>query len=280
MKATFRLTTVVVVLYVLTPFLAHSRSAVEARKKLAELLLPYSREAFLRSAEEGDTVAVQLFLEAGMEVDVEAGMEIDVAGEGGVTALMLAALQGHTATVNALLRAGADVNAATASDSWSALMGASRWGHTATVNALLRAGADVNAATASDGWSALMLAAARGHSSTVTALLAAGASVNAQMRNGKMVLTFAREQGHTNIVRLLEEAGAKGGGERERPSREASQQIRQAQKRLQAAGFDPGPIDGQLGPRTQAALRRYQTIYGLPATGKLDDATRKAVGVE
>ncbi len=34
-------------------------------------------------------------------------------------------------------------------------------------------------------------------------------------------------------------------------------QIQQAQERLKARGFDPGPIDGVLGPQTRAALKLY-----------------------
>jgi peptidoglycan hydrolase-like protein with peptidoglycan-binding domain len=52
------------------------------------------------------------------------------------------------------------------------------------------------------------------------------------------------------------------------------EQIRQAQQHLKDAGFDPGPIDGQLGPQTQAALREFQKSQGLPQTGHLDDSTR------
>jgi hypothetical protein len=53
--------------------------------------------------------------------------------------------------------------------------------------------------------------------------------------------------------------------------------IGQAQDRLQAAGFDPGPLDGVFGSRTREALRRYQASRGLPATGALDEATRQAL---
>jgi peptidoglycan hydrolase-like protein with peptidoglycan-binding domain len=42
-----------------------------------------------------------------------------------------------------------------------------------------------------------------------------------------------------------------------------SEKIRQEQLRLRAAGFDPGPIDGVLGPRTKAAMQRYQKSLGL-----------------
>ena len=57
----------------------------------------------------------------------------------------------------------------------------------------------------------------------------------------------------------------------------ADWRIGQAQDRLQAAGFDPGPLDGVLGPRTREALRRYQASQGLPATGALDEATRRVL---
>jgi hypothetical protein len=53
--------------------------------------------------------------------------------------------------------------------------------------------------------------------------------------------------------------------------------VGQVQEQLQQAGLNPGPIDGVLGPRTKAALRRYQASQGLPATGVLDEATRQAL---
>jgi murein DD-endopeptidase MepM/ murein hydrolase activator NlpD len=56
-------------------------------------------------------------------------------------------------------------------------------------------------------------------------------------------------------------------------------QIRQAQRRLHQAGFDPGPLDGLLGRRTRAALRNYQTYRGLPVTGEPDPATLTALQV-
>lgn len=55
--------------------------------------------------------------------------------------------------------------------------------------------------------------------------------------------------------------------------------MRRAQERLKSAGFDPGPADGVFGSKTRAALRQYQTAQGLPATGTLDEPTRKALGV-
>ncbi len=53
--------------------------------------------------------------------------------------------------------------------------------------------------------------------------------------------------------------------------------IRRAQARLRAAGFDPGPIDGNPGPQTEAALREYQRTYRIPQTGILDEATLRSL---
>jgi hypothetical protein len=55
--------------------------------------------------------------------------------------------------------------------------------------------------------------------------------------------------------------------------------IRQAQRQLQEAGFAPGSLDGVLGPQTRVALQQYQAKRGLPKTGDLDEATRKALGI-
>ena len=47
---------------------------------------------------------------------------------------------------------------------------------------------------------------------------------------------------------------------------------REVQQRLRDEGFDPGPADGLLGPRTREAIRRWQESAGVPATGYLDSA--------
>ena len=44
------------------------------------------------------------------------------------------------------------------------------------------------------------------------------------------------------------------------------------QSGLKRMGYDPGPIDGILGPRTQAAIRAYQKDHGLPVDGQVSVA--------
>jgi TPR repeat protein len=55
--------------------------------------------------------------------------------------------------------------------------------------------------------------------------------------------------------------------------------VRQVQERLQAAGFNPGAIDGALGPQTRDALRWFQNTKGLSSAGEIDEKTLDALGV-
>jgi peptidoglycan hydrolase-like protein with peptidoglycan-binding domain len=61
------------------------------------------------------------------------------------------------------------------------------------------------------------------------------------------------------------------------PSETKSQQgmVRDAQMALRDAGYEPGRIDGVMGPTTQAAIREFQASYGLPQTGRLDEPTQR-----
>jgi peptidoglycan hydrolase-like protein with peptidoglycan-binding domain len=54
-------------------------------------------------------------------------------------------------------------------------------------------------------------------------------------------------------------------------------QIRKAQEQLKASGYDPGPVDGNLGPQTKEALQDFQKARGLPQTGMLDEATQRVL---
>ncbi len=53
--------------------------------------------------------------------------------------------------------------------------------------------------------------------------------------------------------------------------------VEAAQARLSELGYDPGPIDGLMGRRTRAALRRFQRDHGLVADGVLGPRTRAAL---
>ena len=52
---------------------------------------------------------------------------------------------------------------------------------------------------------------------------------------------------------------------------------RQIQQGLTVGGFDPGGADGLFGPRTRAAIRRWQSSRGARSTGYLDGASAEAL---
>ena len=56
-----------------------------------------------------------------------------------------------------------------------------------------------------------------------------------------------------------------------------SDAVLQAQRALSERGYNPGPTDGLMGPRTSRALRDFQLDMGLDATGVLDQATSEAL---
>ena len=52
-----------------------------------------------------------------------------------------------------------------------------------------------------------------------------------------------------------------------------------AQQALKTNGYNPGPIDGYMGPRTTAAVREYQQREQLQVTGQLDPETLGRLGI-
>jgi membrane-bound lytic murein transglycosylase B len=58
-----------------------------------------------------------------------------------------------------------------------------------------------------------------------------------------------------------------------------SDQVRQVQQKLDESGFRAGRADGVLGRETQEALRDFQKQKGLQQTGRPDNETLSALGV-
>jgi hypothetical protein len=55
---------------------------------------------------------------------------------------------------------------------------------------------------------------------------------------------------------------------------------RSVQSALNINGFDAGTPDGILGPRSRAAIQRFQAVSGIPPTGVLDRATLAALAID
>jgi peptidoglycan hydrolase-like protein with peptidoglycan-binding domain len=58
------------------------------------------------------------------------------------------------------------------------------------------------------------------------------------------------------------------------------EQVKQVQAALNAAGYNAGPPDGALGPKSRAAIARYQSDNELPATGGIDAGLLASLGIE
>src|SRR5215467_5317735 len=56
--------------------------------------------------------------------------------------------------------------------------------------------------------------------------------------------------------------------------------IRSLQQALRDKGFDPGPIDGRLGPQTRQALQSFQRSKNITASGELDNETSQQLGLQ
>ncbi len=96
-------------------------------------------------------------------------------------------------------------------DGWTALIIASYAGYIEIVRLLLAAGANIDL-KGRQGFTALISATLGrqfgGQPEVVRLLLAAGANVNIRSNKGNTALMFAIGEGHTEIERLLREAGA------------------------------------------------------------------------
>ena len=51
------------------------------------------------------------------------------------------------------------------------------------------------------------------------------------------------------------------------------------QQALERNGFNPGPIDGEYGPQTSAAVEQFQSVYDLPVTGVAGPQTLDILGL-
>jgi ankyrin repeat protein len=197
-----------------------------------------SARALIEAAERGDLPAVRAQIAGGADVDARDGA--------GRTALFLAAQRGHLEITRALLTAGADVNIADHAadtpyyaaalarhaeltgvllDAGANRVGTRAYGGTPLIAISERGWVDVARAILARpdipvdhvnnlGWTALIEAIILGrggpdHQEIVRMLLAYGANPNIADGQGRSPLTLARERGYTEMVRMLETAGAR-----------------------------------------------------------------------
>ncbi len=76
------------------------------------------------------------------------------------------------------------------------------------------------------------------------------------------------------VADALPSAGALDTGNRVLRPGDRGNDVKQLQQVLLMAGHDPGGVDGVLGPKTEAAVKAFQTKAGLIVDGKIGPKTR------
>ena len=153
------------------------------------------------AARSGDLEAVRSLLARGEDANAAHG--------DGMSALHWAAERGDRKMAEALIHAGATVDAVTRVGHYTPLHVASTTGRAAVVELLLASGANATTVTSTGGVTSLHLAAASGGVAAITALLDNGAEVDAREKAwGQTPLMFAAARDRVDAIRALLAGGA------------------------------------------------------------------------
>ena len=134
------------------------------------------------------------------------GGRVTVRNPQGFTPLLAAAQYGHSDICGLLLAHGSNVNEVMPDTTDTALHIASIRGHNASVDALISWGADVSALNHA-GWTPLHLACQEGHLLCVLTLLKAGASLNLPDIQGSLPIHKAAQCNRLEVLKTLLEHG-------------------------------------------------------------------------
>ncbi|WP_370630205.1 ankyrin repeat domain-containing protein [Xenophilus sp. Marseille-Q4582] len=162
------------------------------------------RTALLAATHANQIEAARLLIEAGADVNAKDAIQD--------SPYLYAGARGHLEILKLTLAHGADLRS-TNRYGGTALIPACERGHVETVRTLIAAGVDVDHVNRL-GWTGLLEAIVLSdggppHQQIVQLLIEARADLNRADRDGVRPLQHARRRGQTQIVRLLEAAGAR-----------------------------------------------------------------------
>ncbi|KAK3543653.1 hypothetical protein QTP70_025980, partial [Hemibagrus guttatus] len=191
---------------------ALSAAALQGHGEVVELLLRRGADTDVRDAE-GRPLLYLLILEGCLDIAAllieKGGVPLESRDAEGRTALHVAAWQGDLDGIELLLRHGADPNALD-SEGRPPLHSVAWRGHMGAGRLLLRArGINVNLACKKQGATTLSIAAQEGHTEIVAMLLENGAKPDLVDNYGRSPVKVAGKRGNFSIVHLLESYGAK-----------------------------------------------------------------------
>jgi ankyrin repeat protein len=160
----------------------------------------------------------------GLNALLNAGADIQAKDNSGADALAAAVLHGNLENAKALLARGVKPDARVTPNQLTDLMLAAWRQDPKLVSALIAAGADVNAVDAG-GNTALMWSAYSDYADpeTTRILIQAGSKIDARNQKGESALTWARRRGETEIVRLLIAKGAADEARRQTPAKSVNE---------------------------------------------------------
>ncbi len=196
------------------------------RRGLEEQGIEYSREGFFRAVELGNEKAIELFLKAGVDINlqnkagwtplmvaiftssesaanmlIDAGAKTDVQDARGYGPLHWAAYRGFQSVTRRLLEGGVPADLKS-NAGLTPLLQAAAMGHTGVARELLGHGASVNESD-NDGWTPLHKAVANGYAGMVELLVNAGADPHARHAGGATPASIAWQKQHAEIIALL-----------------------------------------------------------------------------
>lgn len=201
--------------------------SIESTKRGLEAeRIEYSQEGFFRAVELGNENAIQLFLQAGVDIDlpnkagwtplmvaiftssesvanmlIDAGAKTDVQDGHGYGPLHWAAYRGFETVTRRLLQSGVPADLKSRAG-LTPLLQASAMGHAKTASVLLEEGANVNESD-NDGWTPLHKAVANGYAEVVKLLMQAGADPNARHVSGATPISIAQQKQKAEIIAMV-----------------------------------------------------------------------------